>query len=186
MPSPAEPSTNISSQQHPSSTKPPTNISSQQHPSLGHGLPPFKPRRTNRPTKSPAWLNDFIVQAMSSSPKMSILYPLTKSLESTQLSVEHKAFLSGLNGALDPTFFREAIQDPKWCEAMTLELRALEANHTWSLTPFLQAKKALVANVYIRLSSIQMEQLRDIKLGWWCLVAGRNMGLIIRRHLLLL
>jgi len=47
-----------------------------------------------------------------------------------------------LDGESDRKFFHEAIQDPKWCEAMNLELKALEANHTWSLTSLPLGKKS--------------------------------------------
>ena len=43
----------------------------------------------------------------------------------------------------DPAAFQEAIQDPKWYEAINLELRALEANGTWVLTDLPPGSKAI-------------------------------------------
>jgi len=45
-----------------------------------------------------------------------------------------QAFLSVMATTHDPVTFQEVVQDPTWCEAMNLELRALEANGTWVLT----------------------------------------------------
>jgi len=59
------------------------------------------------------------------------------------LSVAHKTFLSALDHSQDPTSFAEAVQDPKWCTAMNLELRALEANGTWELTSLPPGKRAI-------------------------------------------
>jgi len=120
-----------------------TNISPQQTLSPENTTPPFEPRRTSRQPRKPAWLNDFVAQAMSSPPKVSVLYPITKSLDSTHFSVDHKAFLSALDGESDPKFFHEVVKNPKWCDAMNLELRALEDNHTWSLTSLPLGKKAI-------------------------------------------
>ncbi|GJV14935.1 retrovirus-related pol polyprotein from transposon TNT 1-94 [Tanacetum coccineum] len=41
----------------------------------------------------------------------------------------------------DPVNFKEAILDPGWCDAMDLELKALDDNGTWELTTLLVALK---------------------------------------------
>ncbi|GJS54320.1 retrovirus-related pol polyprotein from transposon TNT 1-94 [Tanacetum coccineum] len=43
----------------------------------------------------------------------------------------------------DPKSFKEAISDPRWCDAMTSELKALEKNGTWELTSLPPNKKAI-------------------------------------------
>jgi len=43
----------------------------------------------------------------------------------------------------DLVTFQEAGQDPKWCDAMNLELQALEENGTWYLTDLPPGRKAI-------------------------------------------
>lgn len=40
-----------------------------------------------------------------------------------------------------PTRVQEALNDPKWAEAMIEEMRALEKNQTWDLVTFPEGKK---------------------------------------------
>lgn len=55
----------------------------------------------------------------------------------------HKAFITSLDSIVEPTYYSQVTNDPKWVEAMNKELKALEANHTWTLI-FLPPKKILI------------------------------------------
>ncbi|GKV14655.1 hypothetical protein SLEP1_g25495 [Rubroshorea leprosula] len=44
---------------------------------------------------------------------------------------------------LEPVFFEEAIQDPKWVNATLEEMKAIEKNNTWELTDLPQDQKAI-------------------------------------------
>ena len=43
----------------------------------------------------------------------------------------------------EPTSYKEAIQDPRWIQAMQDEIHALKDNHTWELTKLPTDKKAI-------------------------------------------
>ncbi|GJS70206.1 retrovirus-related pol polyprotein from transposon TNT 1-94 [Tanacetum coccineum] len=51
--------------------------------------------------------------------------------------------LSALESNTYPKTFKEDIQDPRWCEAMDSELKALEDNDTWEVTDLPPNKRAI-------------------------------------------
>jgi hypothetical protein len=62
-------------------------------------------------------------------------YPLSHFLTYSRLSSAHCAFLAKITGHTEPTSYAQAILDPNWRHAMTVELEALQLNNTWSLVP---------------------------------------------------
>ena len=71
------------------------------------------------------------------------LQPTVHHAMTASVKPKFQAFLSAVISSCDPVSFHEAVQDPKWCAAMNLELRALEANGTWCLTDLPPGRKAI-------------------------------------------
>ncbi|KAK6140815.1 hypothetical protein DH2020_025445 [Rehmannia glutinosa] len=60
------------------------------------------------------------------------------------ISTDYIAFLSHISSSgSEPTTYVEAARDKAWVEAMEKELRALEDNETWRLTPLPASHKPL-------------------------------------------
>ncbi|GKB35767.1 cysteine-rich receptor-like protein kinase 8 [Tanacetum coccineum] len=68
---------------------------------------------------------------------------MANQVTSPVLSSQFQCVLSVLETHSDPKSFKEAISDPRWCDAMTSELKALEKNGTWELTSLPSNKKAI-------------------------------------------
>ncbi|KAM1292859.1 hypothetical protein ACFX2H_019596 [Malus domestica] len=119
------------------SSPPPTTQSPDQPPPL---------RRSTRPTKTSTFLQDFHVEvalpsrvAPTSSTSMvqssGTSHPISRYLSYDHVSPTHKTFLTTLTIIKEPTSFSQAVQDPKWRDAMQKEIVALHDNRTWTLVP---------------------------------------------------
>uniref|UniRef100_A0A2N9FQ69 Integrase catalytic domain-containing protein n=1 Tax=Fagus sylvatica TaxID=28930 RepID=A0A2N9FQ69_FAGSY len=100
-------------------------------------------RRSTRVHKAPTYLKDYHCQlahcvgstTYPPSASTGTCYPLSHSLSYDHLSPAHRGFALSVIAISEPTSFLQANQSPHWQEAMFTELAALEANHTWTLTP---------------------------------------------------
>lgn len=88
--------------------------------------------------KQPLWLQDYVTTKASA-----YAYPISSYVCYDQLASSYKAALNSYSSILDPSTFSEAVADPKWIEAMKLEIAALEENNTWSIVD-LPEDKALI------------------------------------------
>ncbi|KAL6341436.1 hypothetical protein AAG906_032555 [Vitis piasezkii] len=59
------------------------------------------------------------------------------------------SFVAQHSAVTEPRSYSEAAAHPEWQEAMRFELQALQANGTWSLTPFRPARHRLVSIIVI-------------------------------------
>ncbi|XP_011081378.1 uncharacterized protein LOC105164425 [Sesamum indicum] len=87
------------------------------------------PRRSARVSHKPTWLDDFICQHDSS-----ILHSNSNA---------YTSFVASLSVLQEPRSFVEAMQYPEWRAAMDDEIKALESNQTWTLTPLPPGKRAI-------------------------------------------
>ena len=71
----------------------------------------------------------------SASTTSGILYPISSTLSYNRLSTCHRAFAISLSVSKEPDSYAEAILDPRWHEAMQVEIDALKANNAWIMCP---------------------------------------------------
>nr|GEZ12874.1 ribonuclease H-like domain-containing protein [Tanacetum cinerariifolium] len=77
------------------------------------------PRRSQRTSKMPARLNDYVLDNK-------VKYGLS--------NFENFGFVSNLNKSVEPTSYEEALKDINWINAMNEEMNALYENKTWVMT----------------------------------------------------
>ncbi|KAL2225453.1 UNVERIFIED_CONTAM: Retrovirus-related Pol polyprotein from transposon RE1 [Sesamum indicum] len=87
-------------------------------------------RRSTRISHPPTWLNDFVC----STSHPSSLHSHTPA---------YMSFVASLSVLQEPVSFSEAVKHREWREAMDTELKALEANNTWKLSPLPAGKRAI-------------------------------------------
>ncbi|KAG7529442.1 Ribonuclease H-like superfamily [Arabidopsis thaliana x Arabidopsis arenosa] len=123
---------------------------------IGQGI---KVRQSERERKPSAHLSDYVLhttrcsveqptlslaptQSTSSSPG-TVLYPIANYVSCDRFSVSQRAFLAAITAVSVPKSYSEAVKDEKWCNAMSGEVNALEANETWDITDLPPGKKAI-------------------------------------------
>ena len=98
-------------------------------------------RRSTRHIQPPAWHHDYAMSAQlnhsstQSSSRQGTRYPLSSHLSFFRFSPHHRAFLALLTAQTEPSSFEQADCDPRWRQAMSTELQALERNNTWEMVP---------------------------------------------------
>ena len=94
------------------------------------------PRKSSRPHKAPAYLQDFHFQLASTKPLPlpTTPFPIESILSYDRLSTPHRAFTIALSICAKPKSYAKAARDPRWQAAMSDEIQALEINNTWQLT----------------------------------------------------
>ncbi|XP_075092389.1 uncharacterized protein LOC142172624 [Nicotiana tabacum] len=86
-------------------------------------------RGSSRPSKSPAWLQDYVTISKGSK----CTYHISSYISYSHISPTFRQALTAYSALTQPTTFKEAATDPRWVKAMQLEIDALEDNHTWSI-----------------------------------------------------
>ncbi|BBN70142.1 RmlC-like cupins superfamily protein [Prunus dulcis] len=101
-------------------------------------------QRSQRHHSPPRALRDYVCNQVTSpkpSPPLSsgstkgTRYPLCNFLSYHRYSPQHHSSVATISQDVEPSSYTEAASLSHWTDAMQSELAALEANHTWSLTP---------------------------------------------------
>ncbi|KAJ0596006.1 putative RNA-directed DNA polymerase [Helianthus annuus] len=93
-------------------------------------------RRSSRNVSMPKKFQDFVLNC-------SVKYDLNKVVSYSCLSAESSLFISCLSKSVEPSSYKEASRDPKWVEAMNLEMEALLKNQTWELVELPVGRKPI-------------------------------------------
>lgn len=113
-------------------------------PSNDHITQP-KVRKSSRVPKYPSYLANYhcsLAKFIAITPSNSLIvgsvsgikYPLSSNLSYFKLFNSYKAFFMSVSSQIEPASFKQAIQYPKWCDAMATEIKALKGNKTWCIT----------------------------------------------------
>lgn len=70
-------------------------------------------------------------------------YPIANYICTQKLSQPLKTFVHKLSSKHVPSTVQEALNDPKWIQAITEEMQALQKNGTWKLMPLPKGKKIM-------------------------------------------
>ncbi|GKF01508.1 ribonuclease H-like domain-containing protein [Tanacetum coccineum] len=93
-------------------------------------------RRSIRQKVMPIKFNDYVVNSH-------VKCGLEKYVSYVNLSKRYFCFSTTLNKSVKPKTFHEASQNPKWIEAMNLEMEALHINNTYILADLPPGRKAI-------------------------------------------
>ena len=127
-------------------------------PNLNTGTSTPSLRRSQRVSKPPTYLQSYkcslvlsdqfphstsSIKSGSLPPTSGTNYSLSSYLSTSKLSTSYANFCSLITNIPEPKSYFEAVKNPKWQEAMDIEIAALEANNTWTFTPLPPHKRAV-------------------------------------------
>ena len=87
-------------------------------------------------SKKPGWLDDYFTMT-------TIRSPISNDLQYEHISPDYRVYLTATAHTTNPVLFSRVVQEEKWCDAMNMELRTLEHNHTWIITSLPPGKRAI-------------------------------------------
>uniref|UniRef100_A0A803PC32 Reverse transcriptase Ty1/copia-type domain-containing protein n=1 Tax=Cannabis sativa TaxID=3483 RepID=A0A803PC32_CANSA len=110
----------------PSPTHLPSQTSSVPTPTEGSTIPTSK---TGRTLKKPQHLQDYICSIGTTTDPTS--HPIQKYMSFHKLSPQFLSAILSAHTIFEPKHYSAAAKDPRWNNAMDIETKALEDNHTW-------------------------------------------------------
>lgn len=72
-----------------------------------------------------------------------VSYPINHYINCDKFYTKHKHYFATVTTVSEPTRFFEAVTNPKWYEAMKLEIDVFENNGKWEVTQLSPEKRAL-------------------------------------------
>jgi len=131
-------------------------------PDTGNNLAQTTPAQgeTQRPihcSKRPAHFNDYLcystqpndstdnssIATPSQSKSSGMCYTIANYVSYEKFTATHQHFVAAITKIMEPKHFQEAIKDPLWLKAMAEEIRAFEANKTWTIEDLPPSKKPI-------------------------------------------
>ena len=111
-------------------------------------IDPIPLKRSSRTVEQPSYLQAYHcnqVSCLSTAQPLQLgtSHPLSSHVSYQHLSPSYKTFCCSISSIVKPTFYYQAVSNPKWQEAMTAKIATLEANNTWTLTPLPPSKKPI-------------------------------------------
>ncbi|XP_075492651.1 uncharacterized protein LOC142530724 [Primulina tabacum] len=100
-------------------------------------------RRSSRHTTPPILTKDYTCPTLPHSHLAKSNYPISKFLTYSRFHLAYQSSLASISSEKEPQYYHEAINDPRWREAMDLELAYLEANDTWVVVNLPAKKKPI-------------------------------------------
>ena len=117
-------------------------------------------RRSDRKTQMPVKLSDYEVDTK-------VKYNIDKHVNYSKLNTENYNFSTSLNKIREPKTYKEAATNPKWIEAMNLEVEALNRNETWDeITELPVGRKAIRGKWVFKIKYKSNGEIERYKARW--------------------
>ena len=96
---------------------------------------PVPLRRSSRAVKQPSYLQAYHCNQVyyvldANPPHLGTSHSLSSHVSYHHLSPSYKSFCCSISSLVEPTYYHQAASNPKWQEAMAVEIATLEANNT--------------------------------------------------------
>ena len=103
-------------------------------------VPANAPRRSSRVPKPPSYLkayhcNQVSLASISNQSQSGTSHPFSSYISYATLSPTYKSFCCSICTTTEPKYFSQAVFNPKWQDAMDVEITTLKENNTWTITP---------------------------------------------------
>ncbi|XP_060182349.1 uncharacterized mitochondrial protein AtMg00820-like [Lycium barbarum] len=90
-------------------------------------------------------------------------YALNKYLSYDTLSPKYQAYVVVFSSTTEPKNYSEAMQDPRWVQAMKEEITALENNNTWQIVQLPKEKSTIGCKWIYKIKYKANEEIKRFK-----------------------
>lgn len=99
--------------------------------------------RGHRQRRAPTKLADYVTTLLHSPSPSSKPYPLDNYISSARFSKNYQTYILAITTNIEPTSFKQAMEDENWRLSLDDEIIALDANGTWTVEELPPGKVAL-------------------------------------------